>query len=131
MTALLTMLVMVGSSILMLHVEREAGNIKDGYDALWWSLTTVTTVGYGDRYPVTHAGRMVAGVLMGLGIALYATFTAFISSKIMSLQERRAETEREAIHEEVKKLREEVSALTAALRDRSATHPPSGDEKQG
>lgn len=129
MTALLTMLVMVGSSILMLHVERDGGNIKDGYDALWWSLTTVTTVGYGDRYPVTQAGRMVAGMLMALGIALYATFTAFISAKIMSLQERRAETEREAIHEEVRRLREEVAELTAALRGGGAGGRGKGDEK--
>ena len=130
MTALLTMLVMVGSSILMVQVEREGGNIKDGYDALWWSLTTVTTVGYGDRYPVTQAGRMVAGVLMCLGIALYATFTAFISSKIMSLQARRAETEREAIHEEVRKLREEVAELTAALRSREVGGQGKGDGKE-
>lgn len=130
MTALLTMLVMVASSIIMLHVERvEGSNIKDGYDALWWSLTTVTTVGYGDRFPVTQQGRMVAGILMALGIALYATFTAFISAKIMAVHERLANTEREAIHDEVRKLREQVTALTEALKVRHPTAEESDNEK--
>lgn len=54
--------------------------IHDPLDALWWGLTTVTTVGYGDVYPVTPEGRLAAAVLMVVGILLYSTITATIAS---------------------------------------------------
>ena len=53
-------------------------------DALWWSPTTVATVGYGDRYPVTRDGRLVAIGLMLAGIALIATVTAAIASWLVA-----------------------------------------------
>ncbi len=115
-TVLLTIFVMIGSSILILLVETaEKSNIKNGYDALWWSLTTVTTVGYGDHFPVTPQGRMVAGLLMGVGIALYATFTAFISAKIMQFAQKEEKEEVEIILEEVKSLRAELKELRDCL----------------
>ena len=49
-------------------------------DAVWWVLTTITTVGYGDRYPVTTEGRLVAAGLMVAGIAVLGTVTAAIAS---------------------------------------------------
>ena len=52
-------------------------------DALWWGLTTMTTVGYGDVYPVTDEGRLAAGVLMILGIGLYSVITATITSFLL------------------------------------------------
>jgi len=55
-------------------------NITTGGDALWWAATTVTTVGYGDRYPVTTTGRLVAVVLMIVGIAVVSSLTAVIAS---------------------------------------------------
>jgi voltage-gated potassium channel len=55
-------------------------NITDFGDAIWWAVTTMTTVGYGDRYPVTSAGRMVAFALMIGGIALLGTATATLAS---------------------------------------------------
>ena len=47
---------------------------------MWWAIVTVTTVGYGDRYPVTEGGRMVAAVLMLLGIGLIGVLTATVAS---------------------------------------------------
>ncbi len=116
LTLMATVLVMVSCSILVLSVETtEKSNIKTGYDALWWSLTTVTTVGYGDFFPVTPKGRMVGGVLMIFGIALYATFTAFISARIMEIKQRHEEEEVDATHAEVKLLREEIRELRGML----------------
>lgn len=51
-------------------------NIGTYGDAVWWALTTVSTVGYGDHFPVTVTGRSVAGGLMVAGIALLGTLTA-------------------------------------------------------
>lgn len=70
------------SSIAILEVESNhpKANIKTAEDALWWSYTTITTVGYGDRYPVTTSGRVIAAVLMTVGVGLFGTFTAFVAS---------------------------------------------------
>ena len=53
-------------------------------DALWWGLTTMTTVGYGDVIPVTADGRIAAAVLMILGIGLYSAITAVLTSFLVS-----------------------------------------------
>lgn len=54
--------------------------IRSPFDALWWGLTTMTTVGYGDVYPTTEEGRIAAAVLMILGIGLYSVVTATVTS---------------------------------------------------
>jgi voltage-gated potassium channel len=69
-------------ALAVLEAERgaEGGNITSAGDALWWAATTVTTVGYGDRYPVTTTGRLVAVALMLVGIAVVSSLTAVIAS---------------------------------------------------
>ncbi|MFT4265049.1 MAG: potassium channel family protein [Nocardioides sp.] len=69
-------------SLAELDAERGAAdaNITTFPDALWWAFTTVTTVGYGDRYPVTTQGRVVAGALMLIGIAVVGAVTAAIAA---------------------------------------------------
>lgn len=85
LVAILTFLVMMFSSISILNVETDPNsNIKTAEDALWWSFTTVTTVGYGDRYPVTTEGRLIAAVLTITGVGLFGTFTGYVASWFMS-----------------------------------------------
>ena len=62
-------------------------NIHDFGDAVWWAVVTVTTVGYGDRYPVTAAGRGVAVVLMLVGIGLIGVVTASVASYFVEQQQ--------------------------------------------
>jgi voltage-gated potassium channel len=66
----------------VLDAERRnpEANISDFGDAMWWAVTTMTTVGYGDRYPTTGPGRLVAFGLMVAGIALLGTVTATLAS---------------------------------------------------
>ena len=54
----------------------EGGRVHSFFDALWWSTATITTVGYGDIYPVTAAGRLIAAFAMVVGISTFAVVTA-------------------------------------------------------
>ena len=66
----------------MLDAERDHtdANIRTPGDALWWAMSTVTTVGYGDRYPTTGLGRVVAALLMLVGVALLGVVSAGIAT---------------------------------------------------
>lgn len=80
----LSVLLVIFASISILNAETDpASNIKTAEDALWWSFVTVTTVGYGDKYPVTTEGRLIAAVLMVAGVGLFGTFTGFVASWFM------------------------------------------------
>jgi voltage-gated potassium channel len=71
----------LGAWLVLLFEEKAKGsNIHSYPDALWWAIVTVTTVGYGDRYPVTAGGRAVAVVLMLVGIGLIGVLTATVAS---------------------------------------------------
>jgi len=78
----LMMLIMAAA---VLDIERLAPNstIHSTGDALWWSLVTVTTIGYGDKYPVTGQGKLLAAVLIIFGIGLIASLTGFFASWII------------------------------------------------
>lgn len=79
--AIIAFLMLIFSSIAILQVETDPNsNIKSAEDALWWAFTTITTVGYGDRYPVTTEGRIIAVLLMSAGVGIFGTFTAFVAS---------------------------------------------------
>jgi voltage-gated potassium channel len=70
------------SAVQMTISERafEGSNIKNFGDGVWWAITTVTTVGYGDRYPTTTEGRFLAVVLMIMGISLMGVITASVAA---------------------------------------------------
>lgn len=83
----LTAIVMSICALIVYHSERSApgGNIHSISDAFWWALTTTTTVGYGDRFPVTATGRVTAAILMVTGIALVGTITAAVAAGFVHL----------------------------------------------
>jgi voltage-gated potassium channel len=68
------------AAVLEFERDHPEGNISSYPDALWWAVTTITTVGYGDRFPMSPAGRGVAVVLMIAGIALFGVITATIAA---------------------------------------------------
>ena len=78
--AVAALLVLAGG--LVLDAERDNGeaNIKTPGDALWWAMSTVTTVGYGDRYPTTALGRVAGALLMIVGIALLGVVSGGIAT---------------------------------------------------
>ncbi len=74
-------LVVFAGAIVILELETSPdSNIRNASDALWWSVSTVTTVGYGDRFPVTDAGRLFASLLMLVGIGVYGTITGLFAT---------------------------------------------------
>jgi voltage-gated potassium channel len=82
-TSVLTvaLLLVIFSAIAILQVEKDPNsNIKTAEDAIWWAYVTVTTVGYGDKFPVTTEGRIIAAALMTVGVGLFGTFTAYVAS---------------------------------------------------
>jgi voltage-gated potassium channel len=95
--------VMVFSVIVVLNVEDSPdANIKNTADAFWWAFVTMTTVGYGDKYPLSTEGRIIACVLMTAGAGLFATLTGLIAS--MFLQSRASESELKQLAQEVRTL---------------------------
>jgi len=79
--ALISFLMIVFSSIAILQFEKDINsNIKTAEDAIWWSYVTITTVGYGDKFPITTEGRIIGAILMTTGVGIFGTFTALVSS---------------------------------------------------
>ncbi len=116
-----TVLVLVLGALAVLDAERGASgaSISSFGDALWWSVTTVTSVGYGDTYPVTATGRVVGVALMLTGIGLIGVVTASVASWLVQ-QVSDADEEAEAAR------RADLLALSgeiAALREELARRP--------
>jgi hypothetical protein len=103
-SALLTLLFMIimvleFGAMLMLAVENntDTSNIKNASDAVWYTFVTITTVGYGDRYPVTDVGRVIGVLIMIAGVGLFGTLTGFLANAFLTPPEvRKAERKAKA-----------------------------------
>ena len=113
--SILAFLVIVFSSIAILHCEQAAqdANIHDANDALWWSFVTMTTVGYGDKYPVTSSGRVVAAMTMAVGVGLFGTFAGFVSTWFLSPAAEENEDELESLRTRLAVIERHLAVLVA------------------
>lgn len=104
------------AAVAVLDAERSEAdaNIHTFGDAAWWALTTITTVGYGDHYPITTGGRIAGVGLMIGGIALLGVVTAALASWFVEHVARHERSEAD-LREQVVALAEEVRALRAEL----------------
>ena len=82
---MLTILVLTVASVLVLQFESKSpdANITTGGDALWYSIVTITTVGYGDFYPVTTAGRITAIFIMFMGVGIIGALASILASLLV------------------------------------------------
>lgn len=112
-----TALLLFCASLAVLDAERGHvdANIKTFPEALWWSVTTMTTVGYGDRYPITTNGRFVAVGLMLGGIALLGIVTASIASWLIDRVQETEESAQAATRHDLAELVAEVRELRLQL----------------
>ncbi len=101
-TLLLVMLVLTISSVLVLMFESHDpdANITTGGDALWWAFVTITTVGYGDKYPVTPGGRVVAVGVMFAGIAVIGALASILASLLVTSPDQAGEPVEEQVKED-------------------------------
>jgi len=104
---MITFLVLSLATLAILFVERAPdSNILTAEDAIWWGITTITTVGYGDLYPVTTWGRVIAAALMITGVGLFGTLSGVIATFFLG--------DRKAQHEATA---ENQAAILAKLTD--------------
>jgi voltage-gated potassium channel len=110
--ALITAVLVIFSTLAILTLEDSPdANIKTPGDALWWAFATVSTVGYGDKFPVSTEGKIIAAVLMTAGVGFFGTFTAYVASFFIEAEQQKEASEIHQLIEEVKLLRAKIELL--------------------
>jgi voltage-gated potassium channel len=124
-TLTLALLVLSLSSLFVLQFESKnsEANITTGADALWWAVVTITTVGYGDKYPVTLGGRITAVFVMFTGVGIIGALASMLSSLLMQSPAPDADAAQEsamrpAVEAELAAIRTELAALREQLSSR-------------
>ena len=86
---ILVILVFEFGSLAILYTEQfaDGANITTAADAMWWSLVTMSTVGYGDRFPVTHNGRLIGILVILVGVGLFGVITGFMANAFLGNDE--------------------------------------------
>lgn len=120
-------------SLAMLDVERDApqATIHTLGDALWWSYATMTTVGYGDTYPVTTQGRLIALIMMLLGISLLGIVSATMASTFLARVRGEQEDETTVMLRKLDALESALAEVRAELAHaRASAQPGPGIDQQ-
>ena len=88
-------LVLEFGSLGILRVEQYAvdANITTASDALWYTIVTISTVGYGDQYPVTEAGRIMGTLIIVVGVGIFGTFTGYLANFFLAPRKKATEDE--------------------------------------
>ncbi len=114
-----------GSLIVAVEANSPDSNIKTAGDGVWWAFVTITTVGYGDRFPVTESGRLVGMLTMSLGVGLFGVLTGFLANAF--IPEKKGERKEEPVDGigedqigEIRKLIEQQERVTASLKSKIA-----------
>ena len=111
----LTIVVIQYASMAILWAEGDKAdaNIHTASDAVWWSYVTITTVGYGDRFPVTNLGRLVGFALLSTGVGLFAVITGFLANSFVA---RRRPPETPSVPPDIDERLRRLEALGDSLR---------------
>ncbi len=116
--------------VLIAELNEPGANIQTANDALWWSVTTTTTVGYGDKYPITTAGRIIATFLMVAGIGMFGTLSG-VAASIFLGDKKDEPASREAqrlMFERLEAMQAEIHALKERPSAPDSSRPPPAAE---
>jgi voltage-gated potassium channel Kch len=120
---LMGVLVLEFGSLTILNIEQHArgANIVNASDALWYVVVTISTVGYGDRFPVTNEGRVAGIVIIVIGVGIFGTFTGYLANLFLSPPKQPDVTEAantldEAEHK-LQRMRELMAQQQAAMQE--------------
>jgi len=118
----LAALAVVSAAVMELNAEQNApgARIHNMGDAMWWAIATITTVGYGDFFPVTAAGKVIAAALMLTGIGLLGVITASVAAWFISADENESMSREARLEAVVLRLEQQVEALGQSIAGRSA-----------
>ncbi|WP_251977251.1 ion transporter [Salinicola avicenniae] len=114
-TATVLLVVFGATTVLLVETPNPDSPINTAEEALWWAIVTVTTVGYGDYYPVTTLGRVVAVLLMVCGVGLFGSFAAYISSLFVEDQGESESRQHKANRRMMRHMIEQVGELQAEI----------------
>jgi len=108
----IAIILIIFSSIAILNFEIEPhSNIRTAEDALWWSFVTLATIGYGDKYPVTLEGKLVAVFLITTGVGVFSTLTAYIATLFFAPEQQKETEAIDKLAKEIESLRKEINSL--------------------
>lgn len=118
-TIFVSVMLLSTTSILVLELESHApdANIRSGPDSFWWAFSTLTTVAYGDRYPVTYLGRIVAMVLMTVGIGIFGVLASYLAAAFVGSQALREE-HIDQLTDDLAEVKDELASIKAMLEER-------------
>lgn len=127
-TLLLVGVVLMVSSVMVLFYESKSpdANIVNGGDALWWAFVTITTVGYGDKFPVTPGGRVTAVFVMFSGVGIIGALASILASILLPQPKEEEKSEKPSapapnIEQELTAVKQELSALRELLERQKGT----------
>jgi voltage-gated potassium channel len=118
-TILVTIIILSSTSVLVLEFENQSpdANIKSGWDAFWYSVVTITTVGYGDRFPITTAGRIAGMFTMFIGVGIIGALASILSSILVGSRSASSENEEQntimmaKIEQELTTIKNEITEI--------------------
>jgi voltage-gated potassium channel len=127
-TVLTAMIVLCSSSVIVLQFESRAADasIQNGWDAFWYSMVTITTVGYGDFYPVTVGGRIAGMFIMFAGVGIIGALASILASLLVSPpndDDEQAATVPAALEAQLEQMRLELSSIRTMLEERGPSPP--------
>lgn len=107
-----SMVVVSALAVLRFEIEAPDASIRTAGDALWWAMATITTVGYGDAYPVTAEGRIVAAALMTAGVGLFGALSGAVAGWFLSPSKR---SEISDLHTKIDQMQRDLDRMVSRL----------------
>lgn len=126
MLLLTGMLVLEFGSLQMLRLEQgvPGANITDASDALWYVIVTMSTVGYGDQYPITNPGRVLGALIIVVGVGIFGTLTGYLANIFLTPARRKAKDQPTDVQQRIDELKALSAKQQQAIEELESLLPP-------